>query len=141
MRKDKVLENNGSIPKGIGIGLIVGILVTLGGAFLLAWLMDAQRVQENGAGYGVMIITFIAAVMGSITAIRLTGQHKLPVSLVTGICYYAVLLACTAMFFGGQYRGVGETALIILAGSLSVALIGARGKAKGRTGHRKNRNR
>ena len=47
----------------------------------------------------------------------------LQVCLMAGACYYLTLLGITALFFGGQYQGVGVSGIIIMITSLVMAII------------------
>ena len=44
---------------------------------------------------------------------------------------YLLLLSIAALFFGGQYEGMGVTAFVILGGCLAVVLLGLKGEQKG----------
>ena len=54
---------------------------------------------------------------------------------LAGVCYYLTMLAMTALFFGGQYQGMGVSAIIVLAVCVVIAFLPlknsqARGKRK-----------
>ncbi len=127
----KVTGRASSIPVGIGLGILLSVAITLLLSCLLAWLVLGGRIGESGMGYGIMGILLIASLAGSALAILRVKHRKLLVGLAAGIGYLAVLLMCTALFFGGQYQGIGVTAVVILCGSLAASLLGAR-DGKGR---------
>jgi len=52
------------------------------------------------------------------------------VCLFAGGTYMLSLLAINALFFQGTYSGVGESALVILAGVMSVAVLGLKSDKK-----------
>ncbi len=79
-----------------------------------------------GVGYGAMIVLVIASAMGAWTAEGRIQRMRLQVCLLSGLSYFLALLSATALFFGGQYSGIGVTALAILAGSAGVALLSMR---------------
>jgi hypothetical protein len=56
--------------------------------------------------------------------------------LISGGIYYLMLLAMTILFFGGHFRGMGVTALMVACGSI-LAILG--GFSKGRGGKRSYR--
>lgn len=111
------------IPAGVGLGALISLLITLAGAALASYLIAAEKIGEGAMGFSVMIILIVAAIFGAWCAVSMVKRLRLQVSMMSGACYYLVLLALTALFFGGQYEGMGVCALIILAGSALVALI------------------
>ena len=123
-----------SIPAGVGIGTAAALGWTLMASALLAKLMDLERLPEDAVGYGAMVILLTASFAGAILAQRKVKRKRLQVSLITAAAYYLTLLSMTALFFGGQYAGMGVTALVILAGSGVAILIGMKepGRKKGR---------
>jgi len=64
-----------------------------------------------------MIILILGAFTGSKVSYIKIKRQKIVVSLLSGAVLYMILLSITALFFGGQYSGVGETGLLILCGS------------------------
>lgn len=125
-----------TMPLGLGTGTLICIIITLAGAMLIATLVNGERISEEAIPYGVMILVLAASVSGAAVSAFCVKKSYLVVCLLTGICYFAVLLATTALFFGGEYRGIGATAAIILAGSGGTALISAKGKPNGKTKHK-----
>lgn len=118
----------GTIPVGIAFGLLVSLTVTLVGAALLAYLIAAEKLGADGVGWGAMVILAAASALGTWTAVIRILRRRL---MVCGICaagYYLLLLGMTALFFGGQYEGMGVTALTVLGGSGIVLLLETLGK-------------
>lgn len=121
----------------MGLGVCLG--VTVGAAALLAKLVDSETIPWENIGYGVMVLLLLASFLGALTAYGKIKRQRLMVCLMTGGGYFAVLLAMTALFFGGQYDSVGVTFLLILAGSGTAGLLGlrqGRGEKKRRMSHR-----
>ena len=125
--KQSARLNIGKIPKGIGLGLTASIAITVAGAAIGAWLLSSEKIGEGNAGYITVTVLLLSSVAGSLVAVQLIKEKRVPVCLIIGGSYLLSLLAITALFFGGTYSGVGESALVILAGALSVALLGLRG--------------
>jgi putative membrane protein (TIGR04086 family) len=123
-------------PIGVGIGGFIAYLLTLIMSGLLAWLLAAEYINTENTGYGSMIIIILSAALGSLVAQGLVKHRKLIVCLASGFVYYALLLGTTALFFGGQYQGMGVTLGIILAGSGSVGLLVANKKKSITKGYR-----
>lgn len=114
----------GNIPKGIGIGLIVSITCTILGAAITAWLLVSEKLGEGSVGYITVILLLLSSILGAFTAFSFVKQKRVPVCLIAGSVYFLSLLAMNALFFHGMYGGVGESALVVLAGCLSVAILG-----------------
>lgn len=126
MRNKMLTGSKSGIAVGILIGVLVGIGVTLVGVSILAWLIATEKISENAIGYGTMVILFISALLGAGTAAANIKRLRVQVCLITGGIYYLLLLATTALFFGGQYQGMGITAILVLLGSGLVSLLGIR---------------
>lgn len=114
------------------MALLPGALVGGGFAFLwtiaasgiLAWLIHSGRLPEETVGYGSMVILLTCSAIGSAMGYRKVRRQRLLICLCSGIAYMLMLVALTALFFGGQYTGIGVTMLLILGGSGTTALLG-----------------
>ena len=135
----KVTGTAMSMPVGIAIGCAISVILTLLGAGAVAKLIAEEVLQESAVGYGAMAIILLATVCGAFIAIKKVKKRKLQVSMLVGVGYYVTLLAITALFFGGQYQGMGVTGLLVFAGAGAVILMESREKksAKFRKGRRR----
>lgn len=122
-----------SMPVGAAYGAIVALMWTLITSGVLAWLINGQILQEEAIGYGSMVILLTASILGALLANGKVKRQRLVTCACTGIIYFLTLMALTAMFFGGQYNGIGVTALLILGGSGTAAILSMR-KRKSQTG-------
>lgn len=117
---------------GVSVGILIGVLVCVGvtliATVILAWLITAEKMGESAVGYGAMVVLLLSAILGSWTASAKIGRLRTQVCLITGGIYYLVLLSITALFFGGQYQGMGVAAILVIAGSGVTALLGIREK-------------
>ena len=120
-----------SLPAGIAVGVCVSLGMTLAGAVLLGVLMDGETLQMNSVGYGSMVILLVSSMTGPLVAKSLIKHRALLVCMASGAGYYLTLLAMTALFFGGQYHGMGVTALVVLAGTGCTMLLGLKSKKTG----------
>ena len=107
-----------SMPRGLLTGLMYAFLVILIGCLITAKLIDTEIIHQNQIGYAVMVILLTAAWTDGTVSYHRIKRQKLLVSILSGTCLYCLLLSITAVIFGGQYDGAGETALLILCGSL-----------------------
>lgn len=126
-----------SMAGGLATGAAVSLGVTLAGTGVLAWLVSGERMDMGHIGYGLLAVLLLGSFLGAWMAFRNIRRRRLMVCLVSGGVYLGILLGMTALFFGGQYSGVGTTALLILAGCMAAFLLGGE---QGRGGkHRKIR--
>ncbi len=118
------------IAGAIGIGVAVSFVVTLIGAAVLATLVGKGTLPEGGIGGGAMVILVICTAAGAVVASLLFPGKRLVVCGLTALGYYLSLLALTALIFGGQYQGMGVTALMILLGAVLTVLPALLGKGR-----------
>ena len=118
----------GKIPKGIGCGLAVSMASTAATAAIGALLLFSEKVGEGNAGYIAASSLLLSSCLGALAATGIIKEKRFPVCLAVAIGYFLLLLATTALFFGGKYKGAGESGLLILAGVVSVALLGPKGQ-------------
>ena len=132
MSAKKMKKNTASsIPAGIGIGLLISIVITMAGAALTAYLIHKESIPEEGMGYGILLTLLLSAAAGAWIAMKRIQRLRMQMCMLSGLCYYLTLLALTALFFGGQYNGMGITALVVVGGCGTVAILGLCG-GKGR---------
>lgn len=119
-----------SMPVGIIWGGLTCMILTLLQSAFVAWLVITQKIDQNQIGYGIMIVLVLSACFGAKVSFWKIKRQRLLVSAVSGLVYFGLLMSVTALFFGGQYSGVGETALMILCGA-GLAFLLKRGPQKG----------
>ena len=127
----KVTGKAMSMPVGLAIGLAASLALTLAAAAIAANLILGQKIQETAIGYGAIIILLLASSIGAGLAAMLVKRRWMVVCLGAGGLYYLTLIGITALFFGGQYQGMGVTALAVLGGCGAVGLLGLRGERSG----------
>ena len=131
--KKKVSGTAMSMPAGLGIGLLVALVITIAGAAITAWLISSEKIGEGSSGYAVMVILALAAGLGALSAVYLIKKQRLQVCMLSGVCYYLSLLAMTALLFGGQYQGMGVSAIVILGICALIAFLPTKnGQIKGK---------
>lgn len=124
MRKNiKGMGTAVGVPVGLSIGVLTSIVITILGAAAIAGLAATERIGEGSIGHAAKIIPALAAALGAWSSVALVKRLRLQMCMMTGGSYYLILLAMTALFFGGQYQGMGMTALIVLAMCTFVAFI------------------
>lgn len=120
----KVTGTASSMAGGLALGAAISLGVTLIGAWISAFLIAKETLAESSIGYCAMVIIFLGALVGSSVAIGRIKTRRGYVCAASGAIYYGLLLSMTALFFGGQYTGMGVTALIVLAACGTVLLMG-----------------
>ena len=123
-----------SVPGGLAVGAAWALGTTLVLSALIAKLMETEHIPQEAAGYWVMGLLTAAAFLGAFRAFCRVKHQLLLVCLTSGAIYWGILLSITALFFGGQYEAVPETALMILCGT-GLAILTATWK-RGRAGKR-----
>ena len=124
-----------SLPFGIGIGLLSGMALTIGVVAIVANLILNEKMGEQTIGYAAIVVLLTSSALGAWLATTMVKRRWMLVCLATGGGYFLCLLAITALFFGGQFQGVGATVISVIGGCGAVGLLGL----KGETGHRNNR--
>ena len=121
-----------SVPGGIAAGTGVSLCATMVLSLVVAWLVERGILRQENVGYGVMGVLLLASMWGSAVAKGKVERKKNVVCMATGCCYFLCLLGMTAAVFGGQYSAVGVTGLLILGGSVVVALMGSGVRRRGK---------
>ncbi len=134
--QNKATGRAASMPLGLCIGALISLALTLVMAGIIAWLVDKGSMPIAGIGYGAMVTLFAAAAAGALTASRKIKRMRMQVCLISGAVYFLLLLSMTALFFGGQYQGIGVTAVVVFGGAVVAILPGLR---QGRGGKKRYR--
>lgn len=129
------------MPMGLLLGSGISMGVTLGTTAVLAKLLDSEKIAWENIGSCIVIMLIVSSFLGAMAACGKIKRQRLAVCLTSGVLYFCMLLAITALFFGGQYESVWITGLLILAGCGGAIVLGLRGEGKGRRKKIKLRNR
>lgn len=123
------------LPMGAALGALYGFIWTWMAAAFLSWMIHKEWIEMESVGYGSMIILLTASMLAGLTGYRKVKSRRFLSCLSGGVVYLILLLAMTALFFGGQYSGTGVTALLVLGGSAAsvfISMESERGSRKGR---------
>ena len=120
----KVTGKAASMPGGLALGGALSMALTILLSVLTAKLVDTGALAEDAVGYAALVILLLSSVVGAAVAAARIKRQRLIVCLASGAVYYGLLLSLTALFFGGQYTGMGVTALAVAGGSGAVSLAG-----------------
>lgn len=127
--------------RGMMIGTLTCIAATLLLVAIAATLIEAETISVSAIDYCVPVILLLSAMIGSMVGVRKANQKALYVSLLVGVIYMMLLLSITALFYEGQYHGLGVTALVVASGSLISALMGRKGEGRSKKRRSKIRHR
>ena len=128
----KVTGKAASVPSGLAVSAAISMLITLIIVAIGAYMISNGILPQEQIGYCSMTALLAGSMAGSIMAARKIKHQKLVTGLLSGAIYYLILLAITALFFGGQYQGMGVTLLLVMGGSAIGAILANR-KPKMRT--------
>ena len=134
MGKKQMLKGKYAVLTAIISGTAVSIGTSLLGAAITAWAISAGKATQNAMGTAAWIVLFLSALCGSWVAAKLAEGKKLQTALISGGVYLSVLLAATALFFGGQYSGVWVGLILIAAAGMTTAMLTSR---PGREGNKR----
>lgn len=123
-----------SIPAGLAVGAAVSMGSTLLLAAIIAKLVDQEKLPWENVGYGIAGLLVLSSFLGAIAAYGRIKRQRMLICMASGIIYLGVLLALTALFFGGQYEAVGVTAALILSGSAAAGVLGLKEGKRRRPG-------
>ena len=129
------------MPLGLMKGVIYAFLIVVTGSALTAKMVDNEVIDPKKIGYAVMVILIMASWTAGIISYHNIKRQKLMVCILSGICFYILLLAMTALFFGAQYSGAGETGLLVFGGSLLPIILQTNRKSRKAVRKRKTKNR
>lgn len=129
-RNENTTGKGNGMPIGIIVGVLASLAITLICSAVVAWLISAETMSMNSVGYAAGCVLLLSASGGTWIATMRIKRLRTQVCLITGGAYYLVLLAITAMFFDGQYQGMGIAAILVIAGSGLIALLGIRERKK-----------
>ena len=126
----KPTGRSSSIPAGLGWGTATAMTVTVVGTAAVAKMIDSGIMDWSNCGYGVLGILMLSAWTGAMVAAGKIKRIRMAVCMAMGAVYFCCLMLMTALFFGGRYSGVGETALLIFCGSMLGVFSGYPGKTR-----------
>ena len=127
----KVTGRAASIPAGLAIAGVISMLVTMLVVVLGGVLVSSEIIAYEHIGYCSMMALLVGSAVAAITAVNRIKHQKMLVCILSGVVYYMILLSVTALFFGGQYRGMGVTLLMVMGGCALGAIISNREKGRG----------
>ena len=124
-----------SLLKSVMAGVLLGAAWTIACAAVIAKLVDLQMLPVEKIGYGSMVAVLSGVFAGASLAGKRAGHMVVQAAVISGVSYFVCLLLVNAMFFGGSYRGIGVTLLLVALAT--VAAVWTAGKGRGRSPRRR----
>lgn len=112
-----------SVTKGIAMAAFISIIITAALSAAIAYLLNKEKVTWDQAGYWIMGMLFVSSYVGGKIAYAAIKRQRAAVTMMSGVLYWGLLLCATALFWGGHFDALWETAGIIGAGCGTAALI------------------
>lgn len=119
--------------KNVGVllgGAMAAFAVTLVCCAVCAWLISKEMIGESATDYCIPVILIVSSFAGGKIAIHRIRERRLITGVIAAAAYVLVLLALTALFFGGQYQAIGVTIPAALSGGAGAAILGNREKKR-----------
>lgn len=130
-----------SMPASFAIGVCISLGMTLILSAILAQLISIEKVEWERVGYWIMAILLTASAIGTKATCLMVKRRKAISCLIAGILYWLGLLIIAALFYGGQYTGIGVTGIVIIFGCSAVCLLELRGERRTRAATVNGKNR
>lgn len=125
-----------SVQAGLFWGCITGLVISICAAAITGKLILSNVVPWESVGYVIMCILMCASFLSAAVSCAKIKRQYLVICALSGFLYFGILLALTALFFGGQYEAVGATAAMVFGGSGCAAIMKMRhlgtGKVRGK---------
>lgn len=119
-----------NLPKALLFGTLAGLGITLLLAAITATMISMEKIGESAGNLLSMVTILAGSVAASLITAGKADNMQAIHALIGGLCYYLSLLCTGALLFDGVGQGVLPTAMVVFAGSISVALLQMRGKTK-----------
>ena len=121
-----------SMPASFAIGLCISLGTTLVLSAILAQLISKEKIEWERVGYWIIAILLAASAIGTKATCVMIKRRKAISCLIAGVLYWLALLTIAALFYGGQYTGIGVTGIVILFGCTAVCLLELKGERRSR---------
>lgn len=123
-RKIALKKDKNNLGRNVSYGIAVSLLVMVITIAIFAGLIKSERITEGASGYCTVCIHLLSIIIGACVASKEEKGNILRISLLLALVYCAVLIAMTAIVFGGQYQGISATIFVILTGCVIPVIMG-----------------
>lgn len=112
-----------SVPAGLAASLATNVMITFTLVGLTSYAVYKQIIAWEKCGYCIVVMLLVSSFLGTKVAVAAIKTQYFLIAVMSGLLYWGVLTLLTALFFGGNYGPVLETAALITAGSVTAVLI------------------
>ena len=130
--KQKGRGGSVSYMKGIGIGVVAAILITMILSTLVTFLIINENIDAYSMGYYAFGIVLIASFIGCVISGKLIMERVAILSGAVALVYLLMIVAIGVLFFDGSVAGVWTRLVAVaISGVVSCAFC-IRGKRNGK---------
>ena len=123
-RKTALKKDKNNLGRNMSHGILASLLVMVITIAIFTGLIRSERITEGASGYCTVCIHLLSIIIGACVASKEEKGNVLRISLLLALVYCAVLIAMTAIVFGGQYQGISATIFVILTGCVIPVIMG-----------------
>ena len=105
------------------LGVISGIIMTVFGVMVLAYLVMSGNIDEEGEAYGVTVVLILASMISSAVSMIGAKEKKLLSCVVTGGIFYILLLGINMLLYSQGVQGGLVTGMLIIGISAATGII------------------
>ena len=121
-------STTGNPTIAIAIGTATALILSVSLCAVISGLIHNENIPIQSSGTYVILAQGIGSLIGAGVACYIANEQRLITGLITAVAYWGCLIACTALFLDGEYRGVGISMSVILIAACVTALSGIRTK-------------
>ena len=123
MKKTNKPVNRIDIVKGIGIGTLVALIVSVICVVLVAALINKEHIAETGMSTYTFGILYAATAIGASIAYKVVCSNCLLITSLTSIMYMTMLYLISILFFGMVGSSILKNGIAIGLGFLSACTV------------------
>ena len=129
--KRNTSKSANKVLKGAAVSLLVCMITTLIGISISAYMIHKELIDQNSGEIVTMVVLTVSSAAGALTAMQKIKGLMIPITLLSVMTYILMLFSVTALFFEGQYNGVGRVvSAILLGGVIALAVRKITGSSK-----------
>ena len=122
----KVTGRAWPVPKGLAYGVCISTVITILISAVSAHMVSKEWIQQDRIGYCAMAALLSGSCIGAWAAAGKIKLTQMRIAMLNGAVFFGILLSMTALFFGGQYEGMGVTLAVVALGSMTGGILSKR---------------
>lgn len=124
-----ISKNRDNAIKPIVVGEIVSVILVLIGTALISYLILQKGLPEPGEKWGVMLLVFLAVMIGNLITIKLSGKKSVMTCVIFAGLFFVMQMIVSMLLFDGisvMIWGRGVAVLLGAVGSLAICCMGTK---------------